>query len=117
MDLILIALSAVVIYLSWIIFRQKKLNTRLYEALVEQSVTIENSEKDKVKEDFLKFVSDSREWAFNYIEDVQKQIGEVLEVMNLPIENIESKKRKSSDEKTLIGAYKKLKDLLPEQGN
>ena len=39
------------------------------------------TDKEKANEDFLKFVSDSRDWAYQYIEDVQSALkGFVYEV-------------------------------------
>ena len=74
-------------------------------------------EYDEVKESFLKFVSDSREWAFAYIEEVQNEILLISDDMKPAIEKLESKKRKTSEEKIIIAAYNKINNLLPEQGN
>jgi hypothetical protein len=85
--------------------------------LIEQFQNITPYEYDEVKESFLKFVSDSREWAFAYIEEVQNEILLISDDMKPAIEKLESKKRKTSEEKIIIAAYNKINNLLPEQGN
>lgn len=60
------------------------------------STSIENSDG------FLKFVSDSRDWAFDYIENVQEAITEYDAALS------------SNDAKLLNDAYKKLIDFLPK---
>jgi len=37
------------------------------------------NESDIHKENFIKFLSDSRDWAYEYIEDVQKSIDNIIE--------------------------------------
>ena len=43
-----------------------------FEASLQSPVSKED--QDIHKENFIKFLSDSRDWAFEYIEDVQKQL-------------------------------------------
>ena len=117
MEFLLVALAIANAYLFWIFNKQKKTNLSLYAALIDQAVSTNSSESDKVKEDFLKFVSDSREWAFEYIENVQKEIQSILESMSESMKKIESKKRNSKDDKQLLFVYSRLQKLLPEQGN
>ena len=68
---------------------------------------------------FLKFLSDSRDWAFNYIELTQKSLKEFADVIEPAItwsetygitvhENAHSDKIKQISE-----AYRKLKEVLP----
>lgn len=76
-------------------------------------------ETDQAKEDFIKFISDSREWAFDYIEDVQKQLLSFVEKVDKDIEHF----NKYGDEvamkpnynalKNISEAYIELKKLLP----
>jgi hypothetical protein len=62
---------------------------------------------------FLKFVSQSRDWAFGYIEEAQKAIEDFQEVAtpilyeNSKIDGIES----------LLPAYEKLLKMLPENSD
>jgi len=51
-----------------------KQNVELKALLVEKHLPITPEENNIIKEDFLKFVSDSREWAFDYIEEVQNAL-------------------------------------------
>jgi hypothetical protein len=62
---------------------------------------------------FLKFVSQSRDWAFEYIEETQKAIEEFQEVAT-PIIYGNPKLEK---EKEFISAYEKLLNRLPEQSS
>ena len=47
--------------------------------LKEKVVGITSEEQDVHKESFIKFLSDSRDWAYDYIETTQKTIKEVAE--------------------------------------
>jgi hypothetical protein len=74
---------------------------------------------DPEREAFSKFIEQSRDWAFQYIEDCQKTIGNFIETAGPPIEYFD----KYGDaiwtpltegmEKISI-AYKDLKRLMPE---
>jgi len=77
-----------------------------------------------VKEDFLKFVSDSREWAFEYIEEVQKVITDFKTKVNPHIEyfdkfgDVISNQRPDYEAmKTISVAYKELISVLPGEDN
>jgi hypothetical protein len=50
---------------------------------------IENSLmfKDETNEGFVKFLSDSREWAFNYIENTIEVVNKTIDFCNNEIEN------------------------------
>ena len=80
---ILSVLSGMFAFLFYI---QKKKNIQIIAQTIEflmiQSAKQEQTktEKDQVNEDFLKFISDSRDWAYTYIEDVQK--GKTTKVKN-----------------------------------
>lgn len=56
-------------------------------------------------EGFLKFVSDSRDWAFTYIEDVQQALMVYDVALN------------TDDAKIINEAYKKLMSFLPDEDN
>ncbi len=80
----------------------------------------EKTDKEKANEDFLKFVSDSRDWAYEYIEDVQIKLKIFIDEIEPEISYF--------DEYGLVGdayphyhsmkkisqAYKELTKLLPE---
>jgi hypothetical protein len=84
-------------------------------------LTIENdNKKDPTSEAFLKFVSDSRDWAYQYIDEVQESLNKFISDIEPEIAYF--------DEYGLVGdayphyhsmkkisaAYKDLKKLLPE---
>jgi hypothetical protein len=80
---------------------------------------LENSKLEK-SDDFIKFLSDSRDWAFTYIEDVQANLSSFDKQMTSFIEwnntygsttgdNVHSEKIKK-----ISLAYEELKSLLPE---
>ena len=68
-----------------------------------EKMTAEQSAQGVEKTDgFLKFISESRDWAFTYIEDVQAAIKEYDTALS----------KQNPDQ--MNKAYKKLIDLLPE---
>lgn len=90
-------------------------------ALIEKTYGIKDN--DPVKEDFLKFVSESREWAFEYIEEVQQGLQKFVDGVDKHISyfdeygdsmafkpNYESLAKISKE-------YKELKKLLPTEEN
>ena len=46
------------------------------------SVTIDSVDEDMHKENFIKFLSESRDWAYEYIEMSQATIKEVIDELN-----------------------------------
>ena len=90
-----------------------------FEANIQSPVSKED--QDIHKENFIKFLSDSRDWAFEYIEDVQTQLETFVRDVEPEIMYF--------DEYGLVGdayphyhsmkkisaAYKDLKKLLPEE--
>jgi hypothetical protein len=89
---------------------------------IEYSKVIQELENKKLEksDDFLKFISDSRDWAFEYIEDVQenlskfdKQITKIIK-WNETYGSTTGENPHSEKIKQISVAYKKLKDLLPE---
>jgi len=84
---------------------------------------INQEDQDIHKENFIKFLSDSRDWAFEYIEDVQKQLESFIRDIEPEIMYF--------DEYGLVGdayphyhsmkkiskAYKDLKKMLPEDAD
>lgn len=96
-----------------------------YTALI-QSRSIPETQNDTVdlmhKENFIKFLSDSRDWAFSYIEDVQKGLEKfILEVephikyydeYGIAIEGMVPPHDNAL--KTISKEFKELKNLLPQ---
>ena len=72
---------------------------------------------DPSSEAFLKFVSDSRDWAYSYIESVQEEINNFITLVGPDMEYLESYKPPIISEEVtdrLIVGYKKIKDLIPK---
>ncbi len=69
---------------------------------------------------FLKFVSDSRDWAFEYIEEVQKALAEFDEVVAPQLEwattygTLAGESVHTNTVNTISEAYKKLRTVLPK---
>jgi hypothetical protein len=91
----------------------------LAEKLVEIS-NIELFKKETDPEQFLKFVSDSRDWAYQYIEEVQASLNNFIKDIEPEIAYFDEYGIASSayphyhSMKKISGAYKELKKLLPE---
>jgi hypothetical protein len=72
------------------------------------------------KENFIKFLSDSRDWAFTYIEDVQKGLTKFVKEIDpsinyfLEFGTISEGQPLHSDMKKISIAYEDLKKFLPE---
>jgi hypothetical protein len=77
------------------------------------------SDEDIHKENFIKFLSDSRDWAFGYIEDVQKALEQFISYAEPEInyfnENNDTSKGTDYDNfmKKFSKEYKELKKLMP----
>ena len=79
------------------------------------------NDNDVHKENFIKFLSDSRDWAFTYIEDVQKGLEKFIS--NVEPEIIHFDEYSSTYEgteyhklmKTISQEYKELKKLMPTE--
>jgi alpha-L-fucosidase len=124
--ILLTILSIIATSFIFLYYIQKKktseIITRTIEFLMLQEAQQEDNktEKEKVNEDFLKFISDSRDWAYSYIEEVQESLNNFINDIEPEIAYF--------DEYGLVGeayphyhsmkkisqAYKELKKLLPE---
>jgi len=107
---------------------QKKANkviiAKTLEALLLQQLTrnTNKTDKDQSNEDFLKFVSDSRDWAYQYIEEVQAGLSSFINEVGPQIDYY--REYGSSVEgmlaphdfalKKISSEFEKLKTLLPE---
>lgn len=84
-------------------------NDILTEKIIEMQ---EKEQSDKLNTDdgFVKFLSQSRDWAFAYIEDVQLAIQEAVSV----IESDNIAKSKNTQIKNIVQALNKLKQFMPD---
>jgi biopolymer transport protein ExbB/TolQ len=75
------------------------------------------------KENFIKFLSDSRDWAFEYIDRSQKQIKDFVDIADKEFAFFNAYKSLSEGQlyhetmEIISEEYKKLKQLLPEESD
>jgi hypothetical protein len=127
---IVLSLSFAISYLS-VSYKLKKSNLALVETFVAKEVALDALIKTKKstvssdelvhKENFIKFLSDSRDWAFNYIEDVQLGLNKFVADVEPEIKYF--KENKNLEEvhpyyfsiKKISESYEELKTLLPKE--
>jgi hypothetical protein len=119
-----------------LVYKNIKLNIKLSSKRVEVlRLSIDNavlSEKlfenlntptvkpDETSEAFLKFISDSRDWAYTYIEDVQASLNKFITDIDAEIlyfdtyGDLMGAEPNYNSMKKISKAYKELKKLLPE---
>ena len=113
------------LFLSLYVFQIKKnriiLANTLNLLLMQQSVSDGNkTDQEESNEAFLKFVSDSRDWAYTYIEDVQKSLNEFIISIEPEIIYFDEYGIVGSafphyhSMKKISEAYKELKKLIPD---
>lgn len=85
------------------------------------SETKNKNKADPSSEAFLKFVSDSRDWAYTYIEDVQKSLNDFITEIDPEILYFDKYGWSAYDAepnynsmKKISVAYKELKKILPD---
>jgi hypothetical protein len=122
MEIALVTTSVIAVYFFIRSFKLSLRNAELKEKIESQNRIID-IKSNAVQESFLKFVSDSREWAYEYIEDVQKGLKKFVDGIESEIAYF--------DEYGVVGdayphyhsmkkisqEYKELKKLLPEESN
>jgi hypothetical protein len=93
-----------------------------YVDLTKSTKTKEDSDESIHKENFIKFLSDSRDWAFSYIESVQKGLTKFVSDVDADIsyfneygEALSMSRPDYPSMKNISKAYKELKTLLPEE--
>jgi len=89
--------------------------------LMQQSMNDESkTDEEKSNEAFLKFVSDSRDWAYQYIDSVQESLNKFISDIEPEIAYFDEYGEVGSayphyhSMKKISVAYKELKKLLPE---
>jgi len=89
--------------------------------ITQNSISEENkTDEEKSNEAFLKFVSDSRDWAYQYIDDVQEALSKFINDIEPEIAYFDEYGQVGSayphyhSMKKISGAYKEIKKLLPE---
>ena len=106
--------------------KQKQVNKNMLantlQLLLHQEIEHKENKTDKeqANEDFLKFVSDSRDWAYQYIDDVQSGLNKFISDIEPEIAYFDEYGVVGDayphyhSMKKISGAYKELKKLLPE---
>lgn len=111
------------------LIKTKKFANKLYVdnfALEEYIKLLQSTKEDKTdqqihQENFLKFLSDSRDWAFEYIEEFQAGLNEFVSSVEPEINyfkeygDIISMSPNYYSLKKIVEEYEKLKKLLPKQ--
>jgi hypothetical protein len=109
-------------------FLSNKLTKNLIQLIIDNDIMLnkmqeKNNEKDiEQTEGFVKFLSESREWAFEYIETVQDGLTNFVEVAGPRLEYFDKYGRvvdspHSEGLEDILAAYRDLQKLLPEQNN
>jgi hypothetical protein len=122
--LVAVSTASILLTLKVILLRQRMLTLAMSLGKVQDvfnSTKQQESDNDVHKENFIKFLSDSRDWAYEYIEDVQSGLKKFINEIEPEIAYF--------DEYGLVGdayphyhsmkkisqEYKELKKLLPSE--
>jgi hypothetical protein len=124
--ILLIILSVLSTTFAFLFYIQKKQNVKMIAQTLEFFILQEEqkektkTDKEQFNEDFLKFISDSRDWAYTYIEDVQASLNKFITDIEPEIIYFDEYGVVGTayphyySMKKISGAYKELKKLLPE---
>lgn len=124
-SIVFVALLMIIITLS---FSLKRLSVKFKKASAENFLLKEKiaelndrgeSKKLEQTEGFIKFISESRDWAFQYIEKVQIAIKNFQDVFHpFAVQYYENKRTRIPKEEfpAIVEAYKKLVEELPDEG-
>lgn len=122
----LVILSIISTTLAFLLYDQRKKNLEILAQTLDFFMTYESQQKnekteqEQANEDFLKFISDSRDWAYTYIDEVQASLNKFITDIEPEIEYFDEYGIVGSSYphyysmKKISGAYKELKKLLPE---
>jgi len=125
-SILLVVLSIIATAFAFLFYIQKRRNSQMIASAVqllilnEEQRKNEKTDKEKANEDFLKFVSDSRDWAYTYIENVQASLDKFISDIEPEIMffdqygDLMSAQPNYNSMKKISVAYKELKKLLPE---
>jgi hypothetical protein len=91
------------------------------QQLIDLKLQENDSDQEVHKENFVKFLSDSRDWAFNYIEEVQSGLNRFISDIEPEINyfkeygDVGSMQPNYYSLKKITEAYEDLKKLLPKE--
>ena len=121
--LVAVTTTSILLAIKVILLRQRLLTLAMSLVRVQDvfnSTREQESDSDVHKENFIKFLSDSRDWAYEYIEDVQSSIQKFVNEIEPEIAYFDEYGEVGSayphyhSMKKISEAYKDLKTLLPE---
>lgn len=104
----------------WLKYKRLKEYNKVMAELVASANKYTQDNLDQSKEDFVKFLSESRDWAFDYIEQVQTGLKQFVDKVDKDIEyfdqygDVMSMRYNYESLKVISEAYKEIKNLLPE---
>ena len=116
--------------LTWLSYLESKINKAFTKLLISHKSlqhfvdnnNIEFKNEDDIhKENFIKFLSDSRDWSFEYIENVQSKINKMILDLKPDVEYFEKFGLLYDGHPSypmltnFIKSYKELQDLLPKE--
>ena len=128
-SLAILSISFLIAYVS-ALHKLRETHKALEQVIMVYNTILEIDEPSKQdidihKENFIKFLSDSREWAFSYIEEVQSGLKKFIDEIEpeityydnwgIVIEGMVSPHDKAL--KKISNEFKELKKLLPEETN
>ena len=125
--ILLVLLSTISTVFAVLFIDQKKKNIQILaqtlEFLILQEAEAEKNktEKEQFNEDFLKFISDSRDWAYTYIEEVQASLNKFISDVEPEIAyfdeygDLMAAEPNHNSMSKISKSYKELKKLLPEE--
>lgn len=125
-SILLVILSIISTTLAFLLYDQRKKNLEILAQTLDFFMTYESQQKnekteqEQANEDFLKFISDSRDWAYTYIDEVQASLNKFITDIEPEIAYFDEYGIVGSSYphyysmKKISGAYKELKKLLPE---
>lgn len=88
---------------------------------IDEEINNNKSDQEVHKENFIKFLAESRDWAFTYIENVQSGLKDFVENIEPEINyfkeygDIASMQPNYYSMKKIVEEYEKLKKLLPSE--
>ena len=124
--ILIVILSVLSTAFAFLFYIQKKKNIQILAQTLEFFILQEEqqmntkTEKEQANEDFLKFISDSRDWAYTYIDEVQSSLNKFITDIEPEISyfkeygDLTSMAPNYYSMKKIVGAYEELKKLLPE---
>lgn len=128
-SLIIVIFCFLIIYSSLTWLKNKKLSVAIEQAIIDREVALnfaakqvhkEFSDELEAKDAFIKFLSESRDWSFAYIEDTQKAVGKFVSDIEPEINYFDEYGIVSSawphyySMKKISESYKQLKQILPD---